>query len=808
MQSIFLIYEAADDESKSEELDNKSRKAAEALAANLPKAKEIIKNKFGDKVKDNVIDFILNYTNDLLVDFVVNFEDAADLICTIAEWIAESGSDEKAVKNFYKNKLSKVVNYMYDAFFYSGTSKRKFAKEYTKLKAMSVNEVLKQIDDFNVKKKSDTNAMKLLTLKNNKDYTVFNVTEFQNTNDTFGNKVPWECIQNEEAFNEEINEGEFKLFIVKHNSWKALEPPKDGAKKEDVQKYNDSLFLIKVSTKTKLLENEYDRSDKKEKREDGMPYDRIFNDSWYNLGKKVGKNNITRMQNEIPAAPDEEDKDEKEKENNTQSDEKKQGIFSRLFSKKPKQEITINTTSGKSGAASSIFNLNGNANKKIRIKANPKTKLRNTGKPASTGDETPKTDAPDAEKPDTEDPAKTPGADAPETGATDTGATDAKAPETKAADAPDAGSSDSEAKPEATPAAKPSDSESLADRAARFAKNVSSDGTLTVPDGEREISIDVIEDAQKIAKVNLKKIILPNTIEMDGVKSDAFIKCGDLEEIESNDGAAYASEDGVLMNVSKNTIVACPIKKSGNSYTIPASVNTIAADAFCGCQFKEIEFPKNPVAVEMGAFRKMPKLETLKPGTGSDAVQISSLDNYAFSDSENLTGDLKISGLKKIGANAFAKTKLQSLTLVDPIKVTDISDNAFAETTFKLQAQPDDLEEIRKAAKKLGLSDTQLPEKASEPAKTEPSKGNEKETSAAEEKPQKRFRSKVSKGPKTNAPLPRRAKVSRPSTSNKKDDASKEKAPNPLDHKPKARPRPRVKAKDSGSSNQAKQSNS
>jgi uncharacterized protein YjdB len=101
---------------------------------------------------------------------------------------------------------------------------------------------------------------------------------------------------------------------------------------------------------------------------------------------------------------------------------------------------------------------------------------------------------------------------------------------------------------------------------------------------------------------SLTSITIPNSVTTIG--NNAFYGCSSLTSITvSSDNTAYASEDGVLFDKSKETIIAYPRGKTGSSYTIPNSVTSIGKQAFSYCSsLTSITIPNSVTTIGKQAF--------------------------------------------------------------------------------------------------------------------------------------------------------------------------------------------------------------
>ena len=113
----------------------------------------------------------------------------------------------------------------------------------------------------------------------------------------------------------------------------------------------------------------------------------------------------------------------------------------------------------------------------------------------------------------------------------------------------------------------------------------------------------------------------------------AFESCTELTSIYvAEDNLNYASIDGVLYNKDKNTLITCPMGKTG-SITIPNSVTSIRAAAFGGCTgLTSVTIPNSVKIIGEGAFFFCSGLTNVTIGNG-----VTSIGEDAFYDCTGLT---------------------------------------------------------------------------------------------------------------------------------------------------------------------------
>jgi hypothetical protein len=85
----------------------------------------------------------------------------------------------------------------------------------------------------------------------------------------------------------------------------------------------------------------------------------------------------------------------------------------------------------------------------------------------------------------------------------------------------------------------------------------------------------------------------------------AFADCKRLTAINiADDNTAYSSQDGVLYNKNKTTLIKYPVGKMDVSLTIPNSVTNIEKNAFRDCTCLEnVTIPDSVTSIGINAFR-------------------------------------------------------------------------------------------------------------------------------------------------------------------------------------------------------------
>ena len=191
----------------------------------------------------------------------------------------------------------------------------------------------------------------------------------------------------------------------------------------------------------------------------------------------------------------------------------------------------------------------------------------------------------------------------------------------------------------------------------------------------------------------MTSISLPSTLTSLG--ATPFTSCTKLTSISVDvDNPVYSSEDGVLFNKTKTTLISCPAAISG-SYTLPSSVKRIESSAFYGCsRITSIALPSSLEDIGTQAFRacisltsiNLPNgLQTLRTGVfrGCSSLKeitipssVTILEPYAFYYCQSLQSIKLPSGVTYLGNYAFGScVKLASIQF--PTVLETIGERAF-----------------------------------------------------------------------------------------------------------------------------------
>jgi len=146
---------------------------------------------------------------------------------------------------------------------------------------------------------------------------------------------------------------------------------------------------------------------------------------------------------------------------------------------------------------------------------------------------------------------------------------------------------------------------------------------------------------------SLTSIEIPSSV--TSIEKLVFNGCNSLTSIDVKNGNEYySSENGVLFNKNKTTLIRYPEGKVG-SYTIPNSVTSIGEGAFGGCSsLTSIKIPNSVTSIGNGAFSGCGSLTSIEISSS-----VTSIGDFAFFDCSSLIFIEIPSSVTSIGDFAF-----------------------------------------------------------------------------------------------------------------------------------------------------------
>ena len=196
--------------------------------------------------------------------------------------------------------------------------------------------------------------------------------------------------------------------------------------------------------------------------------------------------------------------------------------------------------------------------------------------------------------------------------------------------------------------------------------------SIDLPEALTSLGDSAFSGDSYISQVNIGK-------SLSSLGSNVFDSCTKLSSINVASGnSSYTSDDGILFNSDKTSLIAYPAGKAGTDYDVPSSVVSVGDHAFANNQkLENVTLPKGVETLGKYAFSKATKLQTLELGNS----------------------------LKSIGTLAFWNcSNLQSLTIPDT--VTEIGSTAFYncyDTKFYVYS-----ENVKQLVKSAGASEDNI----------------------------------------------------------------------------------------------------
>ena len=167
--------------------------------------------------------------------------------------------------------------------------------------------------------------------------------------------------------------------------------------------------------------------------------------------------------------------------------------------------------------------------------------------------------------------------------------------------------------------------------------------SVTIPNSVTSIGYGAFEYCSSLASVTI-----PNSVTSIG--DIVFGNCSKLTEINvKSDNTTYASQDGVLFNKDKTTIICYPAGKTERAYSIPNSVTNVGNYAFYNCNgLTSVTIPNSVTSIGDHAFEYCNSLTSV-----TIPNSVTNVGDYAFKGCNGLTSVTIPNSVTSIGDYAF-----------------------------------------------------------------------------------------------------------------------------------------------------------
>lgn len=206
--------------------------------------------------------------------------------------------------------------------------------------------------------------------------------------------------------------------------------------------------------------------------------------------------------------------------------------------------------------------------------------------------------------------------------------------------------------------------------------------SVTIPDGAIDIGTGAFQSS------GLANVSIPSSVAH--IWGYAFNDCSNLADITVDEAnAGYSSQDGVLFNKTKTTLVQYPARNSKTSYAIPDSVTRISGDAFFRCTgltHINVDDANANYSSQDGVLFNKTKTTLIQYMAGNSRTScvipdgVASIERSAFDGCAWLASVIMPDSVNRIGWAAFSGCSgLSSITI--PGSVTSIEGWAFYSCT-------------------------------------------------------------------------------------------------------------------------------
>ena len=200
--------------------------------------------------------------------------------------------------------------------------------------------------------------------------------------------------------------------------------------------------------------------------------------------------------------------------------------------------------------------------------------------------------------------------------------------------------------------------------------------TYEVPEGITNITSDTIANSSDIETLILPSTFVWNPIQYNNDKTAWNQHFPKLKKIiVSEQNPLFSSQDGVLFDKNKETLLYYPVNKQEKSYIVPEGVTTIKKYAFQSKNLKEISIPST-IDLSKSSLHDLSDSVISIKFSGS----IKRIENSTLKREEKITKVGLSEGLEEIGEAAFDMTSMDVIAI--PQSVKKIEKGAFRRSSL------------------------------------------------------------------------------------------------------------------------------
>jgi hypothetical protein len=186
--------------------------------------------------------------------------------------------------------------------------------------------------------------------------------------------------------------------------------------------------------------------------------------------------------------------------------------------------------------------------------------------------------------------------------------------------------------------------------------------SLNIPNGVEIIEVEAFIGCNSLTSVNIPQSVM-------SIGAAAFSQCRTLTEITVDaSNSNYSSENGILFDKSKSTIIQYPIGKQDDSYVIPTGVTNIPSGAFAYCtNLKSVTIPNTVTKISRGSYDNGSFIGCTGLTSITIPENVDTIGNFAFAYCTGITSIIIPENVKELGYRTFGISTLKSIVNLSAI---------------------------------------------------------------------------------------------------------------------------------------------